>query len=224
MDSDDSRSCQRDTRQSRRHHGSEVIWLHPFVWRVLCLVIPDAPLGISFSLMGHHPIAKLIPIWYSLGVMKNTSLDLPGVNSPVSSALIKSIGRRLRSVNRLVEQLAGVSKVRKARKVAITPVAPAPEVPPAEIVKAKKVRQLTEIERTDITLLLTKTKVPVAVIAKLYSVTRPTIYNLRDKLGLNTRRGSEALIRGVHRAQSRGSVPVAPIPATPAPVEQVAMV
>lgn len=89
--------------------------------------------------------------------------------------------------------------------------APAPAhagLPPALAAKVKHLRKaaprhLSDKEQGEIELLLTKTDLTVVEIAKLYKVSRPAIYGLRDKLGLKVHRGSEALIAGVKAAQAK---------------------
>lgn len=70
-----------------------------------------------------------------------------------------------------------------------------------------KTTRLTPENKADIMILLNNTDIPVVEIAKLYHVSRPSIYNLRDKMGLGTHRGSEALIAGVKRSQETKTPP-----------------
>lgn len=96
-------------------------------------------------------------------------------------------------------------------------------LPPALAAKVAKLqkpaaRHLSDKEKGEIELLLTKTDLSVVKIAEMYKVSRPAIYGLRDKLKLNARRGSRALIAGVRKAQTRKApVQAAPAPAAPAP-------
>lgn len=56
---------------------------------------------------------------------------------------------------------------------------------------------------------MTKTNISVSIIANMFKVTRASIYNLRDRFKLDTRRGSPALMAGVHRLHAKRSAPVA---------------
>lgn len=105
---------------------------------------------------------------------------------------------------------------REEAKVAKTPKA----------AKAKKlVNHLSAEAKADIGLLLSMSNLSVIQIADLYKVSRPTVYNLRDKMAIKTHRGSPELMAGIKRYKAEKAKAARQEPApTPAPAAEVAPV
>lgn len=117
------------------------------------------------------------------------------IAAPAAVSLIRSIVRRLRGLNKAFQMLIG------GREPAIVQAEPQTPAPRLRRRPKKPSRYLSTNEKTDIGLMLKQTHIPVAVIAKMFGCTRATIYNVRNQLGLQERRGNQAMMEGIRRHQ-----------------------
>lgn len=142
----------------------------------------------------------------------STTAANPASNSAltsVSTKLINSIGRRLNRLNaELIRIVSFAPAPQQKQRTERTAKPPLPKPVSVRTSKTESSTRLNDSEKHDIKLLLTQTTIPVSVIAKMFEKSRPTIYNLRDKLELNVHRGSAALIAGARRVHAKVTSPV----------------
>lgn len=148
------------------------------------------------------------------------------MNTSTNSNNILEIARHLNAATQSLAALSGSAltsnapRVKRAYNRKVKPVTPVESsqkdssstesLPPrlAARVKAlqpKKYKRLSPEERDDIALLLERTSISVDAIAKMFGVTRASIYNLRDKRNLPVRKASKALMDGIAKMKARTS-------------------
>lgn len=145
--------------------------------------------------MNHTPHKHLITV---ARMLQAASREL----SALTETLLPGTTKPKRAYTRIAKPAIQVS----AKVIQIKAAKPAKKAPVGR-------SYLSESDREAIKVLLTQTDISVGQIASMYRRSRAAIYNLRDKLNLDVRRGSAALMAGIRRAAKLNPVEEPVIPA-----------